>query len=119
MAGLQDLAQRLGDGLGRTDEYQALRRAIQAADDDRELVEARNRLLQIEERIAERVRGGEEPGPELAEEYESAVNSLQALPGYQRLVAAQANFDKVMARVNEAIVKAMDDAGESRIVLPS
>lgn len=119
MAGLQDLAQRLGDGLGRTDEYRALRRAVQAADDDRELVEARDRLIRIEEKIAERVRGGEGPGEELAEEYEAALAGLQQLPGYQRLVAAQANFDKVMARVNEFIVRAMEEAGDSRIVLPS
>ncbi len=119
MAGLQELAQRLGDALGRTDEYKGLRRAIKAADDDAELVEARNRLLGIEQRISERVRAGEEPGPELAAEYEASVGSLQGLAGYQRLVAAQTNFDKVMARVNESIVKAMDEAGESRIVLPS
>lgn len=119
MAGFMDLAERLGQGLGRTDEYQALRRAIRAADDDRELVAARNRLIQLEGRIAERVRAGEEPGPELADEYEAAIGSLQTLPGYQRLVAAQANFDKVMARVNDAIVKAMDEAGDSRIVIPS
>lgn len=119
MTGLHDLAQRLGDGLGRTDEYQALKRAIRSADEDRELVTARNRLLEIEQTVTERVRGGEEPGPELAAEYEAAVGQLQALSGYQRLVAAQTNFDKVMARVNEAIVKAMDEAGESRIVLPS
>ncbi len=119
MTGLMEKAQGLGQGLGRTEEYQALRRALQAADDDRELVEAKNRLIQIEERIGERVRAGEEPGADLAAEYEHAVSALQGLPGYQRLVAAQANFDKVMARVNEAIVKAMDEAGESRIVLPS
>ena len=118
MAGLTDLARQLGQGLGRTDEYQALRRAVRAADDDRELVEARNRLLDIEGQITERVRVGQEPGEELAQEYEATVHRLQALPGYQRLVASQANFDKVMARVNEAIVQAMEEAGESRIVIP-
>ena len=119
MAGLSTLARELGLALGRTDEYQALRRAIHSADDDRELVEVKNRLLNIEERIAQRVRGGEEPGPELATEYDEVVGTLQGLAGYQRLVASQANFDKVMARVNEAITKAMDEAGESRIVIPS
>lgn len=118
MAGLTDLAQQLGQSLGRTDEYQALRRAVGAADDDRDLVEARNGLLEIEGRIAERVRAGQEPSQEMAEEYEAAVHRLQALPGYQRLVAAQANFDKVMARVNDVIVRAMEEAGESRIVIP-
>jgi cell fate (sporulation/competence/biofilm development) regulator YlbF (YheA/YmcA/DUF963 family) len=119
MAGLMDLARQLGNALGRTEEYQALRRAIRAADDDRDLVEARNRLLDIEQRIAQRVRDGQEPGTELATEYDGAVTVLQGLAGYQRLVAAQANFDKVMAKVNEAIMGGMDEVGESRIVLPT
>ena len=119
MAGLMDLARELGQGLGRTDEYQALRRAISAADDDRDLVEARNGLLEIEQRIAQIVREGQEPGSDIAEEYDGAVNRLQALAGYQRLVAAQANFDKFMARVNEAITQGMDEVGVSRIVIPS
>ena len=119
MAALLDLATQLGDGLGRTDEYRALRRAIRAADDDRELLEARNRLQALEERIATRVHAGEEPGVELTDEYERAVGSIQGLSGYQRLVSAQANFDKVMARVNDAIARAIDEAGDSRIVIPS
>ncbi len=47
------------------------------------------------------------------------LTTTESSAGYQRLVASQANFDKVMARVNEAITKAMDEAGESRIVIPS
>jgi cell fate (sporulation/competence/biofilm development) regulator YlbF (YheA/YmcA/DUF963 family) len=119
MPGVMDRARELGQGLGRTDEYQALRRAISAADDDRELVEARNQLLEIEQKIAQQVSGGEDPGSDIAAEYENAVSGLQVLAGYQRLVVAQANFDKIMARVNEAITGGMDEVGTSRIVIPS
>ena len=42
--GIDEKARDLGNALARTDEYQALKRAMDAADEDRELVELRNRL---------------------------------------------------------------------------
>ena len=44
---------------------------------------------------------------------------MQARPEYQALVAAQANFDKVLGRANEEISKGMTTATQSRIILPS
>ncbi|MBT7125893.1 MAG: hypothetical protein HN899_12085, partial [Gemmatimonadales bacterium] len=39
MASIYEKALELGNALARTDEYQALKRAMDAADEDRELVE--------------------------------------------------------------------------------
>jgi cell fate (sporulation/competence/biofilm development) regulator YlbF (YheA/YmcA/DUF963 family) len=112
-----DKAKDLGSSLGRTDEYQAVKRAIQAADEDRDLVALRSELEKLEAGIEASLRVGKEPDAETAAAYEAAVGRLQANAGYQRLVAAQANFDKLMGRVNQAIAQGMEEGGQSRIIL--
>ena len=119
MAGIGDMARELGLALGRTEEYKALKRAIGDVDGDRELVTLRNRLAELEQRVAEMVRGGQEPPQDLADEYEGLFGNLQASPVYQRFVAAQTNFDKVLGRVNETISEAIQEGGESSIIIPS
>lgn len=119
MAGLKEMARDVGHALARTDEYQALRRAISRMDDDREIVEMKNELQKVEERLQSSLRRGEEPDEALVEQYEGIAGELQANPTYQSLVAAQANFDKVVSKVNEAISEALKEGAESRIVLPS
>lgn len=118
MAGLQEMALELGQQLGRTEEYQALRRAIQAADDDREVVELRNELRDLEVKLESSLRRGEQPEEEDVEAYEAAAGRLQASSTYQRLVAAQTNFDKVVRRVNDTIARGIDQGGQSRIIIP-
>lgn len=119
MADILDMAANLGRTLGHTAEYRALREAMAAADDDRELVELRNRLGRLEEHIGSFLHRGEEPGEELAAEYEDVFSRLQAKATYQRLVAGQANFDRILTRVNEQITRGLEEAGQSRIVLLS
>ena len=119
MAAIEEMARELGLALGRTAQYQELQRAASRADDDRELVTLRSELAKLEESVARSVRAGEEPAPEVAEEYESAFGRLQASPAYQGLVAAQANFDRVLGRVNEGISKAIEEGAKSRIIISS
>ena len=117
MAAHLEKARELGNSLGRTDEYQAVKRAIQSADDDRDLATLRTELEKLEAGIEASLRAGKEPDAETAAAYESAVGRLQANSSYQRLVAAQTNFDKLMARVNQAIAQGMEEGGQSRIIL--
>lgn len=119
MSKVTDMAKDLGHALARTDEYKALQRAISNLDDDREVTELRNELQEAEQKVARALRQGEEPDDELKEEYEELASKLQSKPGYQRLVAAQSNFDKVLKRVNETISEALEEGKESRIVMPS
>lgn len=119
MAGIMEQARSLGDALARTDEYQALRRAMQAADDDREIAELRSELQKLEGSITADLQAGKEPEKEMAEAYESHMNRLQANATYQRLVAAQSNFDKILQKVNATIAKGMEEGAESRIILSS
>lgn len=119
MAGIYDMARELGNALARTDEYQALKRAGDAADEDRELVELRNRLRAMEERIEAMLRSGQEPGEDVAAEYQGVAEELQAKPAFQRFVAAQANFDKVMYKVNQTMAQGLQEGARSRIILSS
>lgn len=119
MAGMDEMARSLGQAMGRTDEYQALKRVMGAMGEDRELVSLRNELEGLEGQIEAHLRAGQEPEGELAASYETAVSRLQSNSTYQRLVSAQANFDKVVTRVNNTIAEGIREGGESRIILSS
>ena len=119
MAAIEEMARELGLALGRTPQYQDLQRAARRADEDRELVTLRNELTRLEQSVARSVQAGEEPAPEVAEEYERTFGRLQASPSYQGLVAAQANFDRILGRVNEGISKAIEEGAKSRIIISS
>lgn len=111
------MAERLGQSLARTDEYQALKRAIDASGDDRELAELQTEIQKLEQQMESLLRGGAQPTEAQAQEYEGFFSRLQANSSYQRLVATQANFDKVVARVNETIHQGIQKGAESRIIL--
>ena len=113
------MAKQLGGAIGRTDEYQALKRAMAAADEDRDLVTLRNRIQDLEVRIEADLRAGRQPGDELRDEYAAAAEELQVMPVFQRMVAAQANFEKVMHKVNDTVTQGIEEGAESRIIIAS
>lgn len=119
MDGLFEKARDTGRLLGQTEEYKALQRARQRISEDRDLVQLLNRLGELEVEIGRSLQRGEDPPEERAEEYEKAFADVQSKSQYQGLVAAQANFDKVVARVNEEISKGIETGAQSRIILPS
>ena len=117
MQEIMDMAERLGQSLARTEEYQALRRAISASGDDRELAELQTQIQDLEQAMQGRLKRGEEPTEEQKEEYEAFFTRLQTNDSYQQLVAAQSNFDKVVAKVNETIHQGIQKGADSRIIL--
>ena len=117
MKEIMDMAERLGQSLARTDEYQALRRAIADSGDDRDLAELQTQIQELERTMQGRLQKGEEPTEEQGKEYESFFSRLQSNGSYQRLVSAQANFDKVVGKVNETIHRGIQKGAESRIIL--
>jgi cell fate (sporulation/competence/biofilm development) regulator YlbF (YheA/YmcA/DUF963 family) len=117
MQEIMQMAERLGQALARTDEFQALRRAVEASGDDRELAELQARIRDLEGELQARLQDGENPTEEQAQEYEACFSNLQANSSYQRLVAAQANFDKIVSKVNETIHLGVQKGAESRIIL--
>lgn len=119
MAGIYEMAKELGGALARTDEYQALRRAMDAGSEDRELVEIRNRLEGLERQIDAALRAGREPDEEVKKTYAETAEELQSLAAYQRLVAAQSNFEKVMYKVNQTVAEGIEAGAQSRIIISS
>ena len=86
--GIEEKARDLGNALARTDEYQALKRAMDAADEDRELVELRNRLEALEQRLEASMRAGQEPEEGAKKAYTDAAEELQVKAGFQRLICS-------------------------------
>ena len=119
MSNIDKMAKDLGQALGHTEEYQALKHAAQAVNDDRELVELRNGLEKLEAELVVELRSGKEPEEESRKRYESLAEDLQVRPAYQRLVVSQANFDKVLQRVNDTIAKGIQEGAAGRIIIPS
>jgi cell fate (sporulation/competence/biofilm development) regulator YlbF (YheA/YmcA/DUF963 family) len=119
MAGIYDMARELGGALARTDEYQAFKRAMDATADDRELVEIRNRIERLEAQIEADLRAGREPSDEMKNDYGDAAQELQRLAAYQRLIAAQSNFEKVMYKVNQTVAEGIEEGAQSRIIISS
>jgi cell fate (sporulation/competence/biofilm development) regulator YlbF (YheA/YmcA/DUF963 family) len=113
---LEEKAEDLGRVLGQTDEYKALRRATEALRDDQAvqkvLAEA-ERLAQEIERAAQQ---GSEPTKEQVEQYDQALQTVQSNSVYQQMVAAQSNFEKLMARINARIYEGIKKGAASPII---
>ena len=118
MTRMTEMAKDLGKALAQTDEYQTLKQTIAGSADDRELAELRTELEGLEGQIEAALRGGKEPDDELKSGYEEAVGRLQGNATYQRLVSAQANFDKILLKVNQTIQEGIVEGAESRIIMP-
>ncbi|MQA90899.1 MAG: hypothetical protein GEU90_11765 [Gemmatimonas sp.] len=124
MAGVEILdaiaekAREIGRLLSRTPEYESLKRANQQLGEDREAVTDMNRLAELEQQITSDLRSGNEPSAEVQEEYGSLAEQLQQRTAYQSVVAAQSNFERVMARINEEIARGIESGEQSRIILP-
>ena len=118
MTRMHEMAKDLGKVLAQTEEYQTLKLTISGTADDGELAELRTELEGLEGQIEAALRGGKEPTEELKSGYEDAVGRLQASSTYQRLVSAQANFDKVLLKVNRTIQEGIAEGAESRIIMP-
>ncbi|MCI0434270.1 MAG: YlbF family regulator [Gemmatimonadetes bacterium] len=115
---IKERARELGRIVGQTQEYQALERARTRVNEDRELVRTINRLSELEVQIGNALRSGNEPSDETKDAYEREFGVLQASSVYQSLVAAQANFEKLLAHVNDQVTQGITTGSQSRIILP-
>lgn len=113
---INERAEELGRLIGQTEEYQALRRAQERLQEARELAQQLRRLQQLAEQLDAALERGETPPEDQRVAYERVLSQVQADPVYQSMVAAQANFDKLMVRVNEHILAGMRRGATSRII---
>ena len=109
-------AQELGRLVGQSNEYKALQRARERLGEEPELKTSLDRLRDLSESIERMAVQGHEPTPEQVNEYDGLLGTIQSNALYQGVVAAQANFDKMMLRVNEQILDGMKKGAASSII---
>ena len=112
-------AREVGRLVAQSAEYKAFKRANTQMADDRELVTRLNRLNELQVSFQGSIEEGNEPPMEEQEEFERLATSVQSSPMYQGFASAQANFDRLMVRIQEEIAKGVEAGEQSRIILPS
>jgi cell fate (sporulation/competence/biofilm development) regulator YlbF (YheA/YmcA/DUF963 family) len=115
---IEERAREIGRLISHTDEYKAMRRANERLGEDREAVTLMNRIADLDEQVTTALRSGVEPTQQLQEEYAGVAEQIQQQTAYQAVVAAQANFERLMARINEEIARGIEAGEQSRIILP-
>jgi cell fate (sporulation/competence/biofilm development) regulator YlbF (YheA/YmcA/DUF963 family) len=106
----------LGRLVGQSEEYQALKRANDRLMAEAELRASLEKLHHLQLAVAEQMERGQQVTEEQQREIETLSSRLQSHPAYQGVVAAQANFDKLMYRINEKILEGMKKGADSRII---
>ena len=113
---IEDKAKELGRLIGQSAEYKAVKRANDALGEDREAVAALKKMEQLRLTAQQMIQRGERPTEEMERELDTLLGQVQGQPVYQRLAAAQENFDKTMARVNDWIVDGIEKGAQSSII---
>lgn len=115
---IYERATEVGRLVSQLPEYQRLKEAHQSINEDRDATTRINEMRELQSEMLQQLERGEEPPEEKREQLESLSQELQGSTRYQALVAAQANFDKVMEKVQESIGSGIRAGEESRIVIP-
>jgi cell fate (sporulation/competence/biofilm development) regulator YlbF (YheA/YmcA/DUF963 family) len=113
---LEERARDLGRSIGQSNEYQALRRANDTLAADRETLETLRKMEQLRLDAHRMLERGERPTGEMEKQLDTLLGQVQVNPAYQRLVVAQENFDKVMAKVNDWILQGIEKGAASPII---
>jgi cell fate (sporulation/competence/biofilm development) regulator YlbF (YheA/YmcA/DUF963 family) len=113
---LEEKAKELGRLIGQSPEYQALKRSSEALNEDRESVALLQEMEKLRGEAQQLIQRGENPTPEMEDQLDSMLEKIQSQTAYQRAVAAQENFDKIMLRVNQWIMDGMKKGATSSII---
>jgi cell fate (sporulation/competence/biofilm development) regulator YlbF (YheA/YmcA/DUF963 family) len=113
---IDEKAKDLGRLIGQSSEYQALKRANDALGEDRETVALLQQMEQLRTDAQRMMQRGERPTEEMEQKLDTLLGQIQSKTAYQRLVAAQENFDKVMQRVNDLILEGIERGAASPII---
>ena len=113
---MQERGLEMGRMVGQSEEYQALKRANERLMAEAELRAGLERLRTLQIQLGEQLDRGQQPTPEQQQEVDGLVGKLQAHSTYQAVVAAQANFDKLMYKINDWILEGIKKGAESRII---
>jgi cell fate (sporulation/competence/biofilm development) regulator YlbF (YheA/YmcA/DUF963 family) len=113
---IETKAKDLGRLIGQSPEYQAVKRANDALGQDAAAVALLKQMEQLRMDAQQMIQRGERPTEEMEKDLDSLLGQVQSQMAYQRLVSAQENFDKLMARVNDWIVDGIEKGAASSII---
>ena len=113
---IEDKAKDLGRTIGQSPEYKEVRRASDALNEDRETVSLLQQMEQLRVEAQRMLQRGERPTEEMEGKLDQLLSQIQSKTTYQRLLVAQENFDKVMAKVNEWILDGIERGAASPII---
>ena len=113
---LEEKAKELGRMIGQSPEYQALKRSSDGLNEDKDAVALLKEMERLRGEAQQLIQNGGEPTAQMEEALDTLLEKIQARPVYQRAVAAQENFDKVMMRVNQWIMDGMKKGAASPII---
>jgi cell fate (sporulation/competence/biofilm development) regulator YlbF (YheA/YmcA/DUF963 family) len=113
---IEDKAKELGRLIGQSPEYQAVKRANDALGQDASAVALLKQMEELRMNAQQMLQRGERPTEEMEKELDTLLGKVQGQSVYQRLVSAQENFDKTMAKVNDWIVDGIERGATSSII---
>ena len=113
---IEDKAKELGRLIGQSPEYQAVKRANDALGQDAAAVALLRQMEQLRMSAQQMLQRGERPTEEMEKQLDTLLGQVQGQAVYQRLVSAQENFDKIMAKVNDWIVDGIERGAASPII---
>lgn len=113
---IEDKARELGRLVGQSGEYQALKRANDALAADSEAVALLQKMEELRIEAQRMIERGEKPTDQMERDLDDLLTKVQRNPTYQRLVASQENYDKLMMKVNDWIVDGIKKGATSSII---
>jgi len=109
----------VGRLISQTPEYAYLKSAMRDIDGDEDARGDLDRIRDLQGKLIEFLERDEEPPVELREDLGRLSEEMQSSARYQSLISAQANFDKLMEKVNRSIAAGVKAGAQSKIILPS
>lgn len=113
---IEDKAKELGRLIGQSNEYKEVKRASDALNEDKDTVGLLQKMEQLRMNAQRMLSQGQRPTEDMERELDTLLGQIQVKPAYQRLLAAQENFDKTMGRVNDWILEGIEKGAASPII---
>lgn len=113
---LNDKAVELGRMIGQSAEYQAVKRANEALNEDKNVMTSLQRMEELRVQAQEMMQAGQQPTAEMEQELDQLLQVVQANMLYQRFISANENFDKVMMQVNQWMLDGIKKGATSSII---
>jgi cell fate (sporulation/competence/biofilm development) regulator YlbF (YheA/YmcA/DUF963 family) len=113
---LEERARELGRLIGQSQEYQSVKRANDALTSDAEAMRILAEMEKLRAGAQESIARGQAPGPDVEKQLDDLLSTVQHNAAYQKVLVAQENFDKLMARANAWILEGIRKGSASPII---